>query len=148
MMSRWVEFGSHTRVHPILTTCDERECWNEIVDSKRELEEVAETECHHFSYPNGDYTSREEAIVEQAGYDSARTMDIGRNILKTDPLRLRVLGTHDDALLNRLVGDLSGVVPFFSRVFEGAFTGRKPPITLRPVVDRDERTKWSPRPNQ
>lgn len=58
-----------------------------------------------------------------------------------------VLGTHDDAV-NRLVGDLSGVVPFISRALEGAFTGRKPTITLPTAVDPSKESGWRRAPDQ
>jgi peptidoglycan/xylan/chitin deacetylase (PgdA/CDA1 family) len=103
-----VEFGSHTRFHPILTACTTEEAWDEIHTSRTELEALANRPCRHFAYPNGDYTRREVEMVKRAGYSSARTLDVGWNTPSTDPYQFRFLGTADDASVARLAADLSG----------------------------------------
>ncbi len=103
-----VEFGSHTRFHPILTACTTEEAWAEIHTSRTEIEALTNQPCRHFAYPNGDYTRREVEMVKRAGYSSARTLDVGWNAPSTDPYRLRFLGTADDASVARLAADLSG----------------------------------------
>ncbi len=123
-----VEFASHTRFHPVLTTCGDDECGVEIIRSKAELEAILGAPCHHFSYPNGDYGEREIEYVRQAGYASARTVDIGWNDESTDPFRLRILGTADDASVNRLVADLSGLAGWIARARHGSFNGRHPGV--------------------
>jgi hypothetical protein len=55
--------------------------------------------------------------VRSAGYESARTTDAGFNDLRTDPYRLRVVGTRDDDSLNVLAGQLAGV-PVFRRLLK------------------------------
>jgi peptidoglycan/xylan/chitin deacetylase (PgdA/CDA1 family) len=107
-----VDYGSHTRFHPILPTCDDGESEIEIIESKLELEDMTGETCHHFSYPNGDYTDREVELVKQAGYASARTMDFGWNDETTDPFRLKAIHIRDDASVTRLVADLTGVAGY------------------------------------
>jgi peptidoglycan/xylan/chitin deacetylase (PgdA/CDA1 family) len=119
-----VEFASHTRFHPVLTTCEADECKTEISLSKTELEALLGTPCKHFSYPNGDYGPREIAYAAEAGYASARSTDLGWNDLGTDPYRLRILGTSDTASINRLAADLSGIAGWLARARQGAFDGR------------------------
>jgi peptidoglycan/xylan/chitin deacetylase (PgdA/CDA1 family) len=109
LMSAQVEFGSHTRFHPTLTTCSDEECEQEIAGSKGDLEALLNEPCMHFSYPNGDYTEREIELAKRAGYASARTADIGWNSLDTDPFRLRIVGIADGTSLNMLSAQLSGV---------------------------------------
>jgi len=109
LMSPYVEFGSHTRYHPTLTTCQSAECEEEIAGSKAELEELLGLPCKHFSYPNGDYSDREVELAKRCGYLSARTADVGWNSRNTDPFRLRVVGIGDDTSLNMLTAQLSGI---------------------------------------
>ncbi len=123
-MSGTVEFASHTRFHPVLTTCGDDECHEEIVRSKAELEQMLGGPCHHFSYPNGDYGPRELAYVAEAGYASARSTDMGWNSADTDVFRLRILGTTDNASVNRLAADMAGVAGYIARARQGSFNGR------------------------
>jgi hypothetical protein len=64
------------------------------------------------------------ALVRRAGYRSARTIDIGWNTKWTDPFRLKVLGTEDDASINRLAADLTGITGYLARVKVGSLNGR------------------------
>lgn len=117
-MKYYVDFQSHTRFHPILTTCSNDECEKEIYLSKREIERMLECECRHFSYPNNNYTGREIELVKKAGYLSARTVDVGWNDMKTDPYKLKITGVADDASINLLVAQLSGVTRYLRYVGE------------------------------
>lgn len=126
-----VDFGSHTRFHPVLTTCPDADCWAEIQLAKEEIEGLVGSDCRHFSFPNGDYSARELALVQRAGYASARTLDIGWNSVATNPYRLKILGTNDDASLNRLAADLAGVGSYLARVRIGSFRGRHRQVAQR-----------------
>ena len=95
--------------------------------------------CLDFSYPNGDYGEREVMLAKQAGYRSARTVDLGWNSLRTDPFRLKCLGTSDAASINRLAGDLSGVSGWVARLKVGSLTGRHRPA-VRPKSQRKAAT--------
>jgi peptidoglycan/xylan/chitin deacetylase (PgdA/CDA1 family) len=119
-----VDFGSHTCFHPILTTCSDAECERETRDSKRDLEELLGRECRHFSYPNGDYSERELRMAREAGYLSARTVDVGWNDVDTDPFRLRMLGVSDDASLNVLAVQLCGLTTYLRHLRGGSLSGR------------------------
>jgi peptidoglycan/xylan/chitin deacetylase (PgdA/CDA1 family) len=123
------EIGAHTRFHPILTTCQDAECEAEIQLSKTEIESVLGVECKHFSYPNGDFASREIEYVRQAGFASARSTDIGWNDAGTDVFALKILGTRDDASVSRLATDLCGVGGYIARARQRSFRGRHRPVT-------------------
>ena len=123
-----VDFASHTRFHPVLTTCVDPDCADEIESSKAETEDLIQGSCLDFSYPNGDYGERELALVRRAGYRSGRTVDLGWNDAGTDPFRLKVLGTSDVASVNRLAADLAGVSGYLARLKDGSFTGRHRPV--------------------
>jgi peptidoglycan/xylan/chitin deacetylase (PgdA/CDA1 family) len=123
-MREYVHFESHTRFHPILPTCSDRECHEEIVLSRQEIAALTGRECRHFAYPDGAYTEREIETVKSAGYLSGRTIDVGWNGPSTDPYRLKIIGWRDDASINRLAADLSGIPGYLSRLRRGSLTGR------------------------
>jgi peptidoglycan/xylan/chitin deacetylase (PgdA/CDA1 family) len=123
-MREYVHFESHTRFHPILTTCSDRECHEEIVLSRQEITTLTGRECRHFAYPDGAYTQREIETVKSAGYLSGRTIDFGWNGPSADPYRLKIIGWRDDASVNRLAADLSGIPGYVSRLRRGSLTGR------------------------
>lgn len=122
-MAPQVDFGAHTRFHPILTMCTDEECETEIRGSREDLEARFGRPCKHFSYPNGDYTDREVEMTRRAGFRSARTTDVGWNGPNIDPYRLRLTGVTDDASINMLVVQLSGVIAYLRCVLEGKWTG-------------------------
>jgi peptidoglycan/xylan/chitin deacetylase (PgdA/CDA1 family) len=124
-MTSCCEVGSHSRFHPILPRCSEEEARREIVDSKRELEQLTGRSCRHFAYPGGAYDARERALVERAGYLSARTVDIGWNRSRTDPYRLRVLAI-DPPSITALAAELSGL-KWLARLIQGkgGISGRR-----------------------
>lgn len=123
LMREVVDFEAHTRYHPVLPTCSERDCEDEIVGARSDMATLLGEECAHFSYPNGDYGEREREVVRAAGYRSARSIDIGWNGRRADLLALRVLGTPDDASVARLAADLSGF-GFLLRLRGGSARGR------------------------
>ena len=51
-LGEWADIGSHTRFHPILTTCDDDECEEEIARSRREIEQATGRACLHFPFGN------------------------------------------------------------------------------------------------
>jgi peptidoglycan/xylan/chitin deacetylase (PgdA/CDA1 family) len=130
LMKNFVDFQSHTRFHPILTTCSDTECKEEIKGSKEEIERLTGNDCCHFAYPNGDYTLREIEYLKQAGYKSARTIDVGWNSVNSNPYALKITGIGDDDSINVLVGKTSGIIPYLNYLLEGSFSGKHP--TIRP----------------
>lgn len=113
----YVDFGAHTQHHPILTQCTAAECAQEIMGSRREVEEIAQRTCMHFSYPNGDMGAREIDLVRNAGFSSARTTTPGWNDDSTSLFALRVIGAPDDASINRLAASI--VVMFAKNLLRG-----------------------------
>lgn len=122
-MRGWADIESHTRFHPVLTTCLDQECAQEIRLSRDEISRLTGRPCEHFSFPNGDYTEREIAMVKRAGYRSARTIDYGWNDVDTDPYRLRISGATDDASLNILAVQLSCISFWVRCLLSGSLTG-------------------------
>jgi len=127
-MSPFVEFGSHTGFHPVLTNCDDERCLHELADSKTFLEELLQRQIEHFVYPNGDYGEREIRLLKTCGYRSGRTLDIGRNGIESDPCRLKAIGIEDDASINILRAQVSGFFCYLKYSRHGSFLGARPPL--------------------
>ena len=82
MAKHHIEFGAHTVTHPILSQVTVDEAWEEISHSKKRVEQMLETELHHFAYPNGgaeDFSEGIKALVKQAGFQSASSTLLGIN---------------------------------------------------------------------
>jgi len=69
----FVQFGSHTVTHPILTTCSDLQSELEIKDSKTTLQNWILIEVHFFAYPYGLFTQRDINYLHHSGYDAAFT---------------------------------------------------------------------------
>jgi peptidoglycan/xylan/chitin deacetylase (PgdA/CDA1 family) len=125
------DFESHGRFHPVLTRCAADVAEDEIAASRDEVAALTDRPCRHFAYPLGAYTSREARLAEKAGYESARTVDIGWNGPSTDPYRLKILSVADDLSDTMLAAELTGL-KWLLRVLrrEGRFDG-----TFRPHWD-------------
>jgi peptidoglycan/xylan/chitin deacetylase (PgdA/CDA1 family) len=66
--------GAHTTSHPMLSQSPEELSWNEISESRRELESVLGEKVWAMAYPFGDLASvtrRELEMAERAGYKCA-----------------------------------------------------------------------------
>lgn len=111
MKHHGIDFQSHTRTHPILVRCSDDLSLQEIVGAKEDLENILNSPVTHFAYPNGDYGDREIDYLQKAGYQSARTVDVGWNTLNTNVYALKVMAVSDDATLNEMVAQLHGIFP-------------------------------------
>jgi len=127
-MLRYVDFQSHSRFHPILTTCDDKECKKEIEKSKDYLGKLLNKKIEHFSYPNGDYNAREIEYLKNSGYISARTIDVGWNDVNSDPYRLKAMGIEDNASINMLSVQVCGIFRYFGYFRHKSFSGMHPPF--------------------
>ena len=127
-MLPYVDFQSHSKFHPILTTWINKECKGEIEESKNHLGKLLNKEVEHFSYPNGDYTNREIEYVKNCGYKSARTLDIGYNDINSDPYRLKAMGVEDDASISILCAQVSGFFGYLRYLRYGSLKGIHPPF--------------------
>jgi peptidoglycan/xylan/chitin deacetylase (PgdA/CDA1 family) len=67
------EVGSHTRHHVHLNGINDEVAQTEIMQSKRELEDITGEACDHFCYPYGEYSERHVAMVQAAGFMSSTT---------------------------------------------------------------------------
>jgi len=93
MAADGIEFGAHTRTHPILSRLtEEQELATEIEGSKRQIELRIGKAVEHFCYPNGgpeDVGREAVKAVRAAGFRTAVTAQSGLNRIDQDPFRLR-----------------------------------------------------------
>ena len=84
-----VEFGSHTLSHMSLVYCDIYKAKEEIVESKKALEELLDLPIDTFCYPYGHYNCTIKKIVRNTGYIGAFTTEKGRIKKNDDVFKLK-----------------------------------------------------------
>jgi peptidoglycan/xylan/chitin deacetylase (PgdA/CDA1 family) len=91
-----VEFGAHTKSHPILSALtDPEQLREEIAGSKARIESALDRPVLHFCYPNGklpDIGPGAEKAVRVAGMQTAVTAEPGLNQVHEDAFLLRRIG--------------------------------------------------------
>jgi peptidoglycan/xylan/chitin deacetylase (PgdA/CDA1 family) len=115
MAAHGIEFGAHTRTHPILADLTTAEALREEIEgSKARVEEMLGTPVRHFCYPNGslaDFTNAVVECVRRAGYQSAVTTESGINAPGESPFLLKRIGAdpwHDRRyFMRRVAGGLA-----------------------------------------
>jgi peptidoglycan/xylan/chitin deacetylase (PgdA/CDA1 family) len=97
---RGVDFGCHTKTHPILSRLSSAaEVRGEIVIAKEHIEKELGRRVTHFCYPNGgeaDFDNRAIAVLEESGFQTAVTATIGLNVPGDPPLRLKRIFMETD----------------------------------------------------
>ena len=114
MADAGMTFGAHTMSHPILSRLDRAAQAEEILASKKLIEERLGA-CPHFAYPNGqpdDWNQATLEIIKEAGWRAAWTT-LPRRVRpeRDEPLtlpRITIANYHDDYRFRALV---SGLVP-------------------------------------
>jgi peptidoglycan/xylan/chitin deacetylase (PgdA/CDA1 family) len=107
-LSAGQEIGSHTLTHRNLTAIPESEAKEEIVASKKKLEDLFGIAIRHFCYPYGKWSHRVRDLVEGAGYATAVTLDFGVNTEARDPFALRRIGAKHPS---RSIRNLAALLP-------------------------------------
>ncbi len=107
-----VDVQSHTLTHPLLPQVDDARSYEEIVESKREIEAHVGYKLTSFCYPAGLYGPREVEFARKAGYAAAVTTNPGVNAGGGELLELRrtlVYGADDMRMFRgKLAGLLDG----------------------------------------
>lgn len=125
-----VNFEAHTCFHPIMTTLTETELTEEINGQTEDLEKLGITP-QHFAYPNGDYSETVVEALQSAGFESARTTDVGWCNTHTDLYRLKAIGITDTATIPKLKVQLSGIFGWGLHVIKGkSLKGKKKIIQI------------------
>jgi peptidoglycan/xylan/chitin deacetylase (PgdA/CDA1 family) len=77
MLAAGWELDSHTIAHSNLTQDDDTELWQEVHDSRVELQRMFHVPVEFFCYPAGHYDARVLGAVRRAGYLGATTTTYG-----------------------------------------------------------------------
>ena len=92
------DFGGHTISHPILAKIGVDKASEEIIFSKKEIENVLAEKIRFFAYPKGGknhYTEDTKSLVKEAGYQAAFTTQIGEIRKESDLFALnRIVVNH------------------------------------------------------
>jgi peptidoglycan/xylan/chitin deacetylase (PgdA/CDA1 family) len=112
-----ISFGSHSASHPVLSRLSDEGLREEVLKSKKTLEEKAGVPCLFFCYPNGregDFNANTKQALQEAGYAAAFTTVEGMNDERSDVFELKRYGVSEDLL--EFIMTVSGVVTFLSRI--------------------------------
>jgi len=98
LAQKGVEFGPHTRTHPILSTVsDAAELRQEIAGSKGRVDAELGSTSIHFCYPSGtraDFTNETVAVVKECGFATAVTTQGGLVYPGANPFELKRVGVE------------------------------------------------------
>lgn len=109
--------GSHTMHHSYLTDTPQERLPEEIIGSKRAIEERLGDPVEFLSYPIGGYTAKAQEVAKEAGYRAACTTNRGVSYALSDRFAIRrVKITDSDA--NPLIfrAKLSGYYDMFRKI--------------------------------
>ena len=101
-----IEIASHSVTHPRLTEIGNAAAWQEIVDSKRQLESLFGTEVITFVYPYGRSDGRVRNLVRRAGYKLARKVGPGTPNLWVEPYQIPEVELRIQASLPEIISHI------------------------------------------
>ena len=73
--SEFIDIGAHTVTHPLLSTLSPEDQFAEIVNSRKQLENILGRRVNAFSYPYGDFSAETAGIIAAADFVAALTID-------------------------------------------------------------------------
>lgn len=87
-----MQIGAHTVSHPILAGLSIEDAYNEMAESKAQLEDLLRERVGLFAYPNGklgtDYLPEHAELARRIGFDAAFSTDWGTASSNSDPMHL------------------------------------------------------------
>ncbi len=96
-----IEIGAHTISHPILKSVDPKSASVEIIEGKRQLEEITGTAVRSFAYPNGkpgkDFDPIHVQFVKDAEFDCAVATSEGLARQASDKFQLPRFGVWSES---------------------------------------------------
>ena len=111
-----IEIGAHTCSHPFLTKIPLADAHQEILQSKKKLEEILQKEIKFFSYPHGDYSNKIISYVLKH-FTLAFTVNRGSNGKYSIPHKLKRSSVKQKNNLTSLRKYILGVYDFI-RLFD------------------------------
>ncbi|MBI4341155.1 MAG: polysaccharide deacetylase family protein [Candidatus Omnitrophica bacterium] len=108
-----MEIGSHGVTHRPLTSLSRQEMEEELVQSKRVLEQQLGTPVHSIAAPGGFWNGAVAEAARRTGYDAVWVSNIGTNGKETNPFALRRVVVRKPFSLERVVAMVEGWQPAF-----------------------------------
>lgn len=108
MMDYGIEFGAHTLSHPRLSQIPLADAQHEIVESKRQLEELYQRPFTVFAYPYGDLNEDVKKMVANAGFICAFATDSGSVSWDHDLYQIRRIAIFPGNSLHTFKRKVSG----------------------------------------
>lgn len=102
--------GSHSHAHQDLTKLCVADLEQEIMGSRKLLEQVLGQRVDAFCYPYGAWDLRVASVVQQAGFDVAFTVDLGGVSAGDDPYQLKRVPILGEPGSRAFAAYLSGTV--------------------------------------
>ena len=93
--SPWIAIGAHTVAHPPLPAHGIDVQAREIMDSQRVLREITGDAITSFAYPHGEYSDATIALLHEAGFTCAVTVEQKPARPGMDPMKLPRFGVKD-----------------------------------------------------
>jgi peptidoglycan/xylan/chitin deacetylase (PgdA/CDA1 family) len=107
MAAGGISFGSHSHSHPILSRVPLLLAKEDILTSKKVMEERLGIPTKHFAYPNGreeDFSDELREYCREIGFESVATVVYGTNDSRSDPFSLKRVGAVSPVWM--MAGDL------------------------------------------
>lgn len=108
-----MEIGSHGMTHTPLTSLPRQRLEEELISSKRLLEEKLGIPIRTIAAPGGFWNAAVADVAKQAGYEAVWVSTIGTNGLQTNPLGLRRIVVRKPMSVERIVSMVEGWQPLF-----------------------------------
>ena len=136
-MAHQFDYQSHGRFHFSVLTLGDDELTEELRGSRSRVEELSNRRCEHFSYPYGDFSSREVDAVRAAGYRTARTTLPGWVKPESDRYRLPIVADVPGAISTNLFRlQLTGLPRLFKRFIYVSLTKHVYALRQRRLMSR------------
>lgn len=104
-----IAFGGHTRTHAYLPEVKDNQLKDEILGSKKDIEERLNVEVEYFCYPIGGFSDKVIEVVKESGYKGACTTNRGNNRFNKDVYALqRIKISNSDTNAFKMWAKLSG----------------------------------------
>jgi len=73
------DIGAHTMTHSRMTDCTDKQAKNEIIESKKYVEDITSKECNSFCFPEGKFLPKHLRMVASAGFLGCRSVELLNN---------------------------------------------------------------------
>lgn len=110
-----ITISSHSRNHRNLNKLDKQQVKEEVIESKKDLEEMLGKRVKYFAYPYGswgDFNNEHKSIIKSAGYQAALSTKVGNNNVQSDVYELRRIPIFNIDGLSNFKRKLNGAYDF------------------------------------